>query len=95
MFLILAVIAFVYLTIRFFALAAAIDWCLEKIVASAFYAFAFSALFVNVIIESFVFLLLPLAFVLVAIEVLGAGRRAEPVRQQADYMAPVSKQDQR
>lgn len=95
MFLIFAVIAFVYLTIRFFARAATIDWCLEKIVASAFYAFAFSALFVNVIIESFVFLLLPLAFVLVAIELLGAGRRAEPISQQVNNTPTVSKQRQR
>lgn len=84
MFLIFAVAAFVYLAVRFFVLSGALDWCFEKIVASLFFSLAIPSLFICVIFESAVFALLPPAFVLVAIDLLGAKlsqcRAAERVR---------------
>ena len=70
MFLIFVAISFVYLSIKFYALAIDMDWCFEKIVASAFVVMAILSFFVFVIIESVVFNLLPLAFILVAIDLL-------------------------
>ena len=72
MFLIIVAIAFVYLSIKFYSLAVEIDWCFEKVVASAFVVMAILSFFVFVIIESVAFHLLPLAFILVAIDLLGA-----------------------
>ena len=73
MFLILVAIAFVYLALRFHALAVEIDWCFEKIAASAFVVMAMLSFFVFVLVESPVFHLLPLAFILIAIDLLSAG----------------------
>ena len=79
MFLIIVAIAFVYLSIRFYVLAIGIDWCFEKIVATAFVVMAILSFFVFVIIESVVFHLLPLAFILVAIDLLSARSCAETI----------------
>jgi len=81
MFLILVAIAFVFLSIKFFSLAVEIDWCFEKIVASAFVAMAILSFFVFVIVESVVFHLLPIAFVLVAIDLLGSKSCSESISQ--------------
>ena len=66
------VIAFVYLAGRFCSLAVEIDWCFEKIIASVFFAFAITGLFACVVIDGIAFRLLPLAFTLVAIDLLSA-----------------------
>lgn len=72
MFLIIVAIAFAYLSIKFYVLAVGMDWCFEKIAASAFAVMAILSLFFFVVIESVVFQLLPLAFILVAIDLLSA-----------------------
>ena len=72
MFLIIVAIAFVFLSIKFYILADGIDWCFEKIAASAFVVLAILSLFLFVIIESVVLHLLPLAFISVAIDLLSA-----------------------
>lgn len=72
MFLVFVSVVFAYLSIRFYSLAVGIDWCFEKIVALAFAVMAVLSFFVFVIVDSIVFRLLPVAFVLVAIEMLSA-----------------------
>lgn len=78
--LIFVTIAFSFLAIRFYTLAGAVDWCFEKVVATAFMVMAVLSFFVFVIVESFVFHLLPLAFVLVAIDMLSARSCSESIR---------------
>lgn len=70
MFHILAVIAFVYLTIMFFNRALEIAWGFAKIAASLFFVLAIPSFFLFVIIDSVVFLLLPLGFMLTAIDLV-------------------------
>lgn len=79
MFQIFVVIGFVYLAIKFFGLAGGIDWGFNKIVASLCFVFATLSLFVFVIIESIVFLMLPIAFGLAAVDLLRACYCAETV----------------
>lgn len=81
MFLIFVVIAFVCLSARFFPLAAEIDWCFKKILALTFFAFAILSLFAYVVIDSLIFLLLPLAFILVSIDTLSTKTNAEPINR--------------
>ncbi len=76
---IFVVIAFVYLSSRLFPLATEISWCFEKIIAFAFFAFAILSLFAYVVIDGIVFLFLPLAFLLVAIDTLSARSCSEPI----------------
>ena len=78
--LIFVTIVFSFLAIRFYTLAGAVDWCFEKVVATAFVIMAVLSFFVFVIIESPVFHLLPLAFVLVAIDMLSARSCSKPLR---------------
>ena len=66
------VIAFVYLASKFWALAIEIDWSFFKIIALIFFVFAILELFGCVMIDGVAFRLLPLAFTLVAIELLSA-----------------------
>ena len=80
MFLIFVSIVFAYLAIKFYSLAIKIDWCVEKIIASAFVAMAALSFFLFVIVDSIVFQLLPIAFVLAAIDMLAARCCAESVR---------------
>lgn len=79
MFLIIVVIAFAYLSIKFYALADGINWCFEKIAASAFFVMAILSFFLFVIIDSIAFHLLPLAFILVAIDLLSARRCSKSI----------------
>ena len=80
MFHIFAVIAFVYLTIIFFSRALEISWGAAKIVASLFFLLAIPSLFLFVIIDSVVFLLLPLGFMLTAVDLVSAPARAKSSR---------------
>ena len=79
MFQIFASIAFACLAIRFYSLAVQIDWCFEKIIASVFVGLAVVSFFVFVIVDSVMFALIPIAFVLVAIDMLAAGCCSESV----------------
>ena len=79
MLLIFTSIAFVYLCTRFYTLAADIDWCMEKIIASAFILFAIPSFFLFVIVENVAFHLLPIAFALVAIDTLSAKSQSDMV----------------
>jgi hypothetical protein len=79
MVLIFVVIAFVGLSSRFFPLATGIGWCFEKVLAFAFFAFAILSLFAYVVIDGVVFLFLPIAFLLVAIDTLGARSCSKPM----------------
>ena len=85
MFLIIVAIAFVYLSIKFYSLAVEVDWCFEKVVASAFVVMAILSFFVFVIIESVAFHLLPLAFILVAIDLLSARAAQSRAARQANH----------
>lgn len=77
MFLIIVAIVFAYLSIKFYVLADGIDWCFEKIAASAFVVMAVLSFFLFVIVESLVLHLLPLAFISVAIDLLDAAASSE------------------
>ena len=79
MVLIFVVIAFVYLSSRLFPLATEIGWCCEKVIAFTCFAFAILSLFAYVVIDSAVFLFLPIAFLLVAIDTLSVRSRSEPI----------------
>ena len=74
---IFAVIAFVYLAIKFFGLALEITWGFSKIVATLFFLFAIPSFFMFVIIDSVVFLLLPLVLMLTAIDLVSAPSHAK------------------
>ena len=80
MFHILAAIAFVYLTVMFFSRALEISWGVAKIVASLFFVLAIPSLFIFVIIDSVVFLLLPLGFMLTAVDLVSVPVRAKSSR---------------
>ena len=70
MFHILVVIAFVPLAVKFFSLAQNTAWNAAKIIASFFFAISIPAMLISVVIQNIAFILLPLAFVLTAIELL-------------------------
>ena len=74
---IFAVIAFVYLTIKFFGLALEITWGFSRIVATLFFLLAIPSFFMFVIIDSVVFLLLPLVFMVTAIDLVSAPSHAK------------------
>ena len=74
---IISVIAFVYLAIKFFGLALKLDWGFSRIVATLFFLFAIPSFFMFVIIDSVVFLLLPLVFMLTAIDLVSVPNRAK------------------
>ena len=67
---IFTVIAFVYLSVKFFARAVEITWGVTRIAATLFFLFAIPSFFMFVIIDSVVFLLLPLVFMLTAIDLV-------------------------
>ena len=67
---IFAVIAFVYLSVKFFGLACELDWGFSRVVATLFFLFAIPSFFMFVSIDSVVFLLLPLVFMLTAIDLV-------------------------
>lgn len=79
MFLILIAIAFTFLCTKFYSLAEKIDWCFEKIVATSFVLMGILSFFVFVIVDCIVFNLLPLAFILVAVDMLSARTCSEQV----------------
>lgn len=76
---ILDAIVFAYLAARFFYLADGIGWCFEKIAALTCFAFAIPPLFVWVIVKSPVFLLLPLVFIFVAIDLISVKTESEAI----------------
>ena len=79
MFLILIAIAFTFLCTKFYSLAEKIDWCFEKIAATSFVLMGILSFFIFVIVDCIVFNLLPLAFALVAVDILSARTCSEPI----------------
>ena len=74
---IFAVIAFVYLSIKFFGHALELAWGFSKIAATLFFLLAIPSFFMFVIIDSVVFLLLPLVFMLTAIDLVSVPSEAK------------------
>ena len=74
---IFTVIAFVYLAIKFFNRALVMTWGFSKIAATLFFLLAIPSFFMFVIIDSVVFLLLPLVFMLTAIDLVSAPSEAK------------------
>ena len=74
---IFAVIAFVYLTIKFFSLALEITWGFSRIIATLFFLLAIPSFFMFVIIDRIVFLLLPLVFMVTAIDLVSVPSEAK------------------
>ena len=74
---ILAVIAFVYLAIKFFNRALVMTWGFSRIAATLFFLLAIPSFFLFVIIDSIVFLLLPLVFMLTAIDLVSVPSEAK------------------
>ena len=74
---IFAVIAFVYLAIKFFNRALVMTWGFSRIAATLFFLLAIPSFFLFVIIDSVVFLLLPLVFMLTAIDLVSVPTEAK------------------
>ena len=74
---IFAVIAFVYLAIKFFNRALVMTWGFSRIAATLFFLLAIPSFFLFVIIDSVVFLLLPLVFMLTAIDLVSVPSEAK------------------
>ena len=74
---IFSVIAFVYLSVKFFGRALELTWGFSKIAATLFFLLAIPSFFMFVIIDSVVFLLLPLVFMLTAIDLVSAPGHAK------------------
>ena len=74
---IFVVIAFVYLAIKFFNRALVMTWGFSRIAATLFFLLAIPSFFLFVIIDSVVFLLLPLVFMLTAIDLVSVPAEAK------------------